>query len=135
MCFVDSSAEWLWWSGVLEDVALVLGRVPEAGIVDGRYVEVLGDSCDPSGDALLSCVVVGDDKGDLEGSVGFAEGIKIESRREWSVRKRKESKQMKEIPLFWNREEWQAGHQLVEEQSQTRQSRSSSSHVSRGSSC
>lgn len=135
VCFVDSSAEWLWWSRVLEDVALVLGRIPEAGIVDGRYVEVLGDSCDPSGDTLLSCVIVRDNKGDLGGSVGFAEDMEIESRRELSVRKRRRSEQIKEIPLFWNREEWQAGHQLVEEQSQTRQSRSSSSHESRDSSC
>jgi hypothetical protein len=50
---------------VLENV--LVGRVPETGIVDGGDTEVLGDAGDPGGEALLACVVVGNDKGDLEG--------------------------------------------------------------------
>lgn len=63
--FVDTSTLWLRGLGVLESVTLVLRRVPEARIVDGRDVQVLGDSGNPCRYALLSGVIVGDDEGDL----------------------------------------------------------------------
>lgn len=66
MGFVDTRTLGLRGLGVFEGVALVLGRVPEAGIVDGRDVEILGDSRDPSRNALLSGVIVGYDEGDLD---------------------------------------------------------------------
>jgi hypothetical protein len=58
VCLVDTCALGLRWALVLELV--LMGRVPEARIVDGGDIEVLGHSGDPGGDALLACVVVGD---------------------------------------------------------------------------
>ena len=66
MGFVDTCTLGLRGLGVLEGVALVLGRIPEAGIVDGRDVKILCDSCNPSGNTLLSGVIVGYDEGDLD---------------------------------------------------------------------
>lgn len=63
MCFVDTCALGLRGTLVLELV--FLGRVPEARIVDGGDAEVLRHSGDPSREALLACVVVGDYKRDL----------------------------------------------------------------------
>jgi hypothetical protein len=63
--FVDAGALGLCGALVLEDV--LVGRVPEAGIVDGRDAEVLGNAGDPGGEALLAGVVVGDDERDLGG--------------------------------------------------------------------
>jgi hypothetical protein len=62
---VDAGALGLRGALVLENV--LVGRVPETGIVDGGDIEVLGDAGDPGGEALLAGVVVGNDKGDLEG--------------------------------------------------------------------
>lgn len=64
--FVDASTARLCWPGMLEDVALFLGRVPESGVVDGRNRQVLGDAGDPCWDALLTGMVVGGDEGNLE---------------------------------------------------------------------
>lgn len=66
MGLVDTSALWLRGLGVLESVTLILRRVPEARIVDGGDVQVLGNSGDPGRDALLSGVIVGYNKGDLD---------------------------------------------------------------------
>jgi hypothetical protein len=63
---VDASTLWLRGLGVLEGVTLVLRRVPEARIVDGGDVQVLGDSGDPGRNALLSGVVVGYNERDLD---------------------------------------------------------------------
>ena len=60
MCFVDTGALGLLRSLVLPDV--LLGRVPEARIVDGRYAELLCDAGDPSRQAFLAGVIVGDDE-------------------------------------------------------------------------
>lgn len=65
MSFVDAGGERLLRSFVLENIALGLRGVPEAGVVDGGDVDILGDAFDPGRDAFLSVVVVGCDKGDL----------------------------------------------------------------------
>jgi hypothetical protein len=62
---VDAGALGLRGALVLENV--LVGRVPEPGIVDGGDIEVLGDAGDPGGEALLASVVVGNNEGDLEG--------------------------------------------------------------------
>ena len=69
MSLVNPQALRLWWSLVLEDVALVLGWVPEASVVHGRYVQVLGNSSNPGWDTFLSVVGVGCDERDLGGLV------------------------------------------------------------------
>jgi hypothetical protein len=63
VCFVDTGALGLRWSLVLPYV--LVGRVPEARIVDGRDTELLGYAGDPGWKALLARVVIGYDKGYL----------------------------------------------------------------------
>jgi hypothetical protein len=58
--FVDTGTLGLRWPLVLPDV--FLGRIPEARIVDGGNVELLGDAGDPDGETLLAGTVVGNDK-------------------------------------------------------------------------
>jgi hypothetical protein len=58
--FVDTGTLGLRRALVLPDV--LLGRVPEARIVDGGNVELLGDAGDPDGETLLAGAVIGDDK-------------------------------------------------------------------------
>lgn len=65
--FVYTSTGRLGWAGILEHIALFLGRVPEACIIDGRDAELLGDTGDPSGNTLLTCMVIGHDERDLAG--------------------------------------------------------------------
>jgi hypothetical protein len=59
MSLINSRALRLWWSLILEDVCLLFRWVPEPRIIYGGDVEVLGDSCDPCGDALLAYTTVG----------------------------------------------------------------------------
>ena len=66
MCFVDSSAERLLWSWVLENISFGLRGVPEPCIVDWRDVDVLSDICDPSRYTFDS-FARGSDHGDLTG--------------------------------------------------------------------
>jgi len=48
MCFIDLEPfNALGRVAMLECVSLLLGRVPESSVVDGRDIEVLGDSLDP----------------------------------------------------------------------------------------
>lgn len=67
--FVNTSTLRLRRTLVLENVGCFFGRVPETSVVHGRYAEVLSHSFDPSGDALLSGVMVGHDQGDLEPNI------------------------------------------------------------------
>lgn len=66
MGFVYAGAGGLRRALVLEDVSLLLWRIPKARIVDGRDAQILRDALDPRGDTLLARVVVGDDKGNLQ---------------------------------------------------------------------
>jgi hypothetical protein len=65
MRFVDANTLRLRWPLVLENIFLLLGRVPEACIVNRGDIKVLGNACDPSGYAFLTRVVVRNDKRDL----------------------------------------------------------------------
>ena len=76
--FVDTCALGLGRPLVLPDV--LLGRVPEAGIVYGGDVEVLGHSGDPGGEALLARMVVGDDERDLDLGVVGNSGLTVLAR-------------------------------------------------------
>jgi hypothetical protein len=58
--FVDAGALGLRRPLVLPDV--LLGRIPEARIVDGGNVELLGDAGDPDRETLLAGAVIGYDK-------------------------------------------------------------------------
>lgn len=58
VCLVDACACGLRWFRMLEDILLVLGRVPKSGIVDGGDGELLCDACNPCGDALLPRMVI-----------------------------------------------------------------------------
>lgn len=59
MGLVDSCALGLWGSLVLEDICLLFGWIPKSCIVYGGDVEVLSDSFDPGGNALLTDAAVG----------------------------------------------------------------------------
>ena len=76
--FVDTRALGLGRSLVLPDV--LLGRVPEAGVVYGGDIEVLSHSCDPGWQALLARMVVGDDEGYLDLGVVGDGGLTILAR-------------------------------------------------------
>ena len=67
MGLVDACTLGLWWPFVLPYI--LMGRVPEAGIVYGGDVEVLGHAGDPGGKALLASMIVGDDKRHLGVSI------------------------------------------------------------------
>lgn len=72
MGLVDSRTLGLWRALVLPHI--LLGRVPEAGIVYGGDAQVLGYSGDPGREALLAGVVVGCYKRDLVVSVSCEMG-------------------------------------------------------------
>ena len=76
--FVDTRALGLGRSLVLPDV--LLGRVPEAGVVYGGDIEVLGHSGDPGWQALLARMVVGYDEGYLDLGVVGDGGLTILAR-------------------------------------------------------
>lgn len=71
MRFVYTCTSGFRWALVLEDVALLLWRVPKACIVDGRDVEILSNSLDPRWNTLLACVVVWNNKRNLPESVSI----------------------------------------------------------------
>ena len=73
MRFIDAQARWFLGSLVLEDVFLVLWRVPKPSMVDGGDREVLGHSGNPCGDTFLPCVIIGDHERDLTRVSGFDE--------------------------------------------------------------
>ena len=76
--FVDTRALGLGRSLVLPDV--LLGRVPEAGVVYGGDIEVLGHPGDPGWQALVARMVVGYDEGYLDLGVVGDGGLTILAR-------------------------------------------------------
>jgi len=76
--FVDSSALGLRRPLVLPDV--LLGRVPEARIVYGGDIEVLGHSGDPGWEALLTSMIVGSDERHLDFGVVGDGGLTVLAR-------------------------------------------------------
>lgn len=66
MGLVDPSALRLGRSRILEDISLLFGRIPEASVVDWRDAEFLGNSSYPGRYPLLSCVIIRNNKGNLE---------------------------------------------------------------------
>ena len=79
MSFVHTSAERLQGSWVLENVSC--RWVPEAGVIDGRNGDVLGDSGDPSRYSLGSSLIGGYDQGDLFSSAHSSEDRLLELSR------------------------------------------------------
>jgi hypothetical protein len=57
MGFVNTDIVGLWGARIFKDVFLARRRVPETGIIDGRYAQILRDTFDPSRQAFNAVAI------------------------------------------------------------------------------